>query len=77
VVEVNPVVNQPSSEANRRWTDASEQGPADAQIACRLRAGEAARLNAGAGCGFIEIGHDAQSLAQSLRRCDREPCQLS
>ena len=62
-VEVNPVVDQPSSEANRRRADAPKQGPADPQITSGLLAREAAWLDAGKGYGVIAIGHDAQRLA--------------
>jgi hypothetical protein len=48
-VEVNSVVHQPPSQADRRWTNAGEQGPADTEITSRLLAREAARHHGGNG----------------------------
>ena len=37
-VEVNPVVDPPPAQANRRWPNPSQQGLADAEISGSLRA---------------------------------------
>ncbi|MDH5502047.1 MAG: hypothetical protein OEY72_13200 [Gammaproteobacteria bacterium] len=63
MVEVNPVVNQPASQADWRRADALEQCSADTKIVRRLLAGEATRLDIAEGVRFIGIGHDVLKLS--------------
>jgi hypothetical protein len=67
-VEVNPVVDASSSQANGWRPDAGEQSPADAEIAGGLLAGKATRRDGRAGIGFIEIGHDSLRLTCCPKR---------
>lgn len=62
-VEVNPVINTPPPQANRLWSDAAQQGAADAQIPGRFRDRQAAVLQRQLRGGFLIIGHGVRILS--------------
>lgn len=62
-VEVNPVVDTSPTQANRLWSDAAQQGAADAEVPSRFRYRKAAVLQRQLRGGFLIIGHGVRILA--------------
>jgi hypothetical protein len=62
-VEVNPVVDASPTQANRLWSDAAQQGAADAEVPRRFRYRKAAALQRQLRGGFLIIGHGVRILA--------------
>ena len=64
-VEVNPVVDSSSSQANRWWSNSRQEGPADAEISGSLDPAETASREGIGKLARLIVAHGPDSKAQA------------